>query len=44
LSWKDKFEETINSKQIVAEQVASKIFKEKIKESFDKAPVISKIN
>ena len=44
LQWKDEFENSINIKQIVAQKVAPKAFEEKVKESFNKAPIISKIN
>ncbi len=44
ISWKDNFENYIFTNQIVAEQVAPNEFKNKVKESFNKEPIISSIN
>ncbi len=41
LSWKDEFENNINTNQIVAQKVAPKEFEKKVKESLNKPPKIS---
>jgi len=43
LYWKDIFENSIRTKEIIPQKVAPKIFTEKVRDTFNQAPVISSI-